>query len=142
VLHRLALAFFSEKRLDARLQLLRRDDRRGARIAQQMLELGCRVHAVDGHDRGVGAQDAVVGDYELRAVVHEQRHAVAAPHAAFLLQETRDRFAALLELPVVGRGAAKGEGGAAREARRRNLEVVPERSFGNREMEREAAREE
>ena len=117
VLHRLALALRSEK-----------GSTRGCSSCAVMIVVApascsrCSSSPVVfmqliGHDHGVGAQDAVVRDHELRAVVHEQRHAVAASHAAFLLQEARERLALGMEFAVVGRRhrrrAGRGGSGSA-----------------------------
>jgi hypothetical protein len=39
------------------------------------------VHGVDGHHHRVGALHGIKGHHELRAVLHEQQHAVTTLHA-------------------------------------------------------------
>ena len=72
----------SDQRLDARIQLLRDDDGGGSRVLGTAQELLREVHGIEWHHHGVRAQDSVVGDHELRAVLHEQEHAVALSDSA------------------------------------------------------------
>jgi hypothetical protein len=58
------------------------DGQHGAAVLDEVLQLRGAVHRVDGHDDGVRAQDGVVGDDELRAVLQADEHAVALPDAA------------------------------------------------------------
>jgi hypothetical protein len=66
-----------------------------------MAQLPGEVHRVHRHHDGVGAQDGVVGDDELGTVLQVQQHALAARHAAALLQPARQRVDLALELAVV-----------------------------------------
>ena len=64
---------------------------RGLRVLDVMAQLLGAVHRIHRHHHRVGAQDGVVGDDELRAVLQVEEHAVALLHAAALLQETGER---------------------------------------------------
>ena len=81
-----------EQRLDARVQLLRHQQRVGAGILGIAQDFLREVHGVQRHHHGVRTQDAVVTNHELRAILHEQQHAIALAHAATLLQVARDPF--------------------------------------------------
>jgi hypothetical protein len=80
------------------------------------------VHRVDRHHHRIGAQDGVIGDHELRAVLRVEQHALAARDAVALLQEAGERIDLTLELGVgdaaavvVDRGALRISRGAARQ---------------------------
>ena len=78
----------ARQRLHARIQLLRNDRGGGAGILRAAQELAREVHRIERDDDRVGAQDRVVGDHELGAVLHEQQHPLAPGDAAVLLQVT------------------------------------------------------
>ena len=63
-----------------------------ARIRYHLGDFLAEQHAIEGHDHGVGAQDRVVRDDELRTVLHVERNPVAALHIAILLQKSGQEF--------------------------------------------------
>ena len=80
---------------------------------------------------------------ELKLIVETAKssgRAVAA-HASTPEGMRRAALAGVETIEHGDRGTAEVQGRVVRKTRRRHLEVVPERGFGKREMEREAARE-
>ena len=112
--------------VDDRRQVGAADHDLGAGIGDVVLELLGAVHRVDRHHDRVRAQDRVQRDRKLRAVLHEDGDPVAGLDARFL-QPAGQRDGVVAHLPV-GQGATEEEiRGAVGEARRRDLEVEPER---------------
>ena len=118
-------------------QLGRADDHLRVRIGDVVAELVGAVHRIDRHHHRVGAHHRVQRDDELRAVLHEQRHPVAAAHA-LRLQPAGQRLGLaphLAPAPVVAQAAP---GGLVRPALRGDLEVEPQRGLGHRQLARQA----
>jgi len=82
------------------IELLTDDGDARLRIVDVVAQLLRPVHRVDRHDHRIGAQDGVVGDEELRAVLQIEEHAVASGDAAALLQKTGERIGFALHLRV------------------------------------------
>ena len=95
-----AIDFRTEQRLDLRINLL--SDQRYFRSAvlHVVLELGGDAHRVHRYDDRVGAQDRVVRNDELRAVLHHQQDSIALLHSAVVLQVSRELLGLLRELRV------------------------------------------
>jgi hypothetical protein len=123
----------SDQGLDARIQLLGHDDGGGSRVLGTAQELLREVHGIERHHHGIRAQDSIVGDHELRAVLHEQEHAVALSDSAALLQETRDALCFVENLAKGDRGIVEHEAGLVRMTSRRHLEVV--KHIGGRQVQ-------
>src|SRR5690606_493296 len=125
-----------------RIQLLSDDGRARPTVVDAVAQLRFEVHRVDRNDDRVRAQDRVVADDELRAVLQIEQHAIAAPHAGFVLQpsgnaldlveETREADARVVENQVRLVGIAFGG----------NPGVVDERNLRRRQVVRNAARPE
>ena len=77
---------FAHQRLDLRPHLLATNRHRGAAVLHVVPQLLGAVHRVHRHHSGVGAQNGVVADHELRAVLQVEQHAVALLHATTLLE--------------------------------------------------------
>jgi hypothetical protein len=79
------------------------------------------VHRIHRHYDRIGTQDRVVGDYELRAVLRVEEHAVAARDAEALLQKAGEHVDLTLQLrvgdsaSVVIDGRALGRPGGGRD---------------------------
>ena len=127
-----------EQRRDARQQFVAadRDPRPG--IGGIVRQFRGEVHRIDRHHHRVGAQDGVIGDDELRAVLHVEQDAVAAAHAAVLPQIARERVRLRLEFGVAELAAVEENRGLARIACGRDLEVVTEAGLGQRKLLRHA----
>ena len=105
-------------------QVLGDEGEPGAAVVYEVAQFGVAVHGVDRHDDRVGAQDAVVGEHPLRAVLHHQQHAVAGHHAAIVLQVAGDAFGLVVELREAQLAVVEDDEGFVGEARRRHLGVV------------------
>ena len=77
-----------------------------ASLAQRR-EFTGEVHGIEGYHDGIGAQNSVVGDHELRAVLHEQQHAVALSDSAPMLQVAGDQLRLSQNLGKADRGVVK-----------------------------------
>ena len=89
-----------------------------------MLEFLGPVHRVDRHHHRIGAQNAEMRDHQLRAVLHQQHHAVAGPHAQ-ALQVGSKSFGLRHQLRVVGLPAKEVNRSFAGIAPRAGGQVVP-----------------
>ena len=105
-------------------QLLPGEDHGGIAVVHVVAQLLGEVHRVHRHDHGVGAQDGVEADEELRTVLHEQQHAVAALHATALLEIAGKRQRLRSQLRVAHRRVVEDHRRLVRIACRRHLQVV------------------
>ena len=94
-----------------------------------MLELDRLVHRVQADVDRPGLQRPVAGDGELRAVLEEERHAVARAEAA-LLEPAGESIARLVELAEGELAAVEDERGLGRRAAGVPLEDDGERLLG------------
>jgi hypothetical protein len=53
-----------------------------------MPQLLSQIHRIDRYDHRIGANDGVIGNHELRTVLHVEQHPIAALDATFPLQVT------------------------------------------------------
>ena len=113
-----------EQRFDARVQLLRDDRSRGSCVLGAAKKFLREVHWIERHDDRIGAQDAVIGDDELRAVLHVEQHAIALAHTAALLEIARDPLRFVVNLGKADRRVVIDETGFGRIAPCGHLEVV------------------
>jgi hypothetical protein len=127
----------AQQRLHLRMDVLRHDGQPGAGVLDVVAQLGGHVHRVHRHHHGVGAQDAVVGQHELRAVLHVEQHAVALLHA-LALQPAGDALGLVLELGVADLGVVEHQEGLGRVAPRRDLDVVEQVGLRDRHVARQA----
>ncbi|MCY1225655.1 hypothetical protein D9M72_378580 [compost metagenome] len=105
-----------------------------AAVLHHMGKFGLQPHRVGRDHHAFGAQDRVVGNDKLRAVLAEQQHPVARLDAADLLQVARHPFDLVLQLGVGDRGTEILDRGLVRIAVRRRLDVVEQ--AGARRMQR------
>ena len=117
----------AEQRPQLRIDLLADDGGGGAGIVDVVAQFLGEVHRVDRHHHGIGAQDGVVGHDELRAVLHQQQHAVAAAHAAALLQIAGEGLGLTPCLRIRQRRVVEDRERLVGIAPRRHLEVVVQR---------------
>jgi hypothetical protein len=82
------------------------------------------IHWIERHDDRIGAQDAVIGDHELRAVLHVEEHAIALAHTAAPLEIARDPLRFVVNLGKADRRVVIDETGFGRIAPCGYLEVV------------------
>ena len=106
-------------------QLRGTDRRLGAGVADVVAQLGGFVHRVDRHHHRVGAHDRVVGDHQLRAVLHHHQHPVAGAHAG-AAEPGRQGFALAQQLAVAERAVEEADRGFFRIAPRAGDQVVPQ----------------
>ena len=88
------------ERRDALVELLPDDRDARLRILDVMAQLLRAVHRIHGHHGRVGAQDGVIGDDELRAVLEVEEYAVTLDDAAMALQEPGERIGFPLDVRV------------------------------------------
>ena len=108
------------------------DDDRGLGVGDVVAELLGPVHRVHRHHHRVGAQGRVERDRELRAVLHEEGDAVALADA-FPLQPAGQRLGLGTQLGEADAAAEEDVRRLVRKARRRHLDVEPERGLGHRQ---------
>jgi hypothetical protein len=126
------------QRLHLRMQVLRRHDGGGPRVGDVVAQLFGEIHRIDRHHDGVRAQDRVIGQHELRAVLHVEQHAVAVLHAAMDLQPACQALGLVKERGV-GKGAVvKDRQRFVRIAPRRDGQVVEQVRLRNGEVMRQA----
>ena len=106
----------AEQRAHLGMEFLPADHDARVAVVHVVPEFLGQVHRVDRHHHRVGAQDGVEGDDELRAVLHEQQHAVAAFHAAALLQKAGQRVRLALQFAVAQRRTVEDDSGFVRQA--------------------------
>ena len=114
----------ADQRLHLRIELL--GDERGLGVAVEdiLAQLVRQVHRIDRHHHRVGAHDGVVRNDELRAVLHEEQHAIALLYAAFALEEPGHALGFVFQLGEGDRGIVVDQIRLFRIAMGRNLEVV------------------
>ena len=104
----------------------------GSRIRAHAQKLLGQVHGIQRHHDSIGAQDRVVGDHELRAVLHVEEHAIArGPRST-----SRDSPPGVCfgeHFRETDPGVVIDQAGLVRTAPRRDLEVV-KHVRGRREM--------
>ena len=105
-----------------------------------MAQLLGAVHGVHRHHHRIGAQDRVIRDDELRAVLQVQEHAVALRDTAALLQEPGERIRLALELGVGDGRAVEIDGHALRVLRCARGEIAIDASARDFERMRYARR--
>ncbi len=111
-------------------QIGRADRHARLRVGDVVLEFLGAVHRIDGHHHRIGAQDRVVADDELRAVLHVQQDPVALGHAGLALQPAGQRGRLRLEL-AEGNGLAEvADRGLVGIAARRHFQIDPQRGLG------------
>jgi hypothetical protein len=125
-----------EQRLNACVQFLRSEGDFGAAVLHVVPKLLREVHRIDRHDDRIRAQDAVVGQHELRAVLHVEQHPVASPHATGLLQIAGDALRLLLESRIADAVVVEDRAGLVRIAKGRDLQVAIEMRLGQRDRPR------
>ena len=135
----MAQTLMADQRLDVREHFLAADAHGGLGVLQVVLELGAAVHRVDRHDNGVGAQNGVVTDDELRCVLHEQHHPVAFFHAQ-VLQFAGQGVHLLLEFPVGDGRIVVDDRVLIRVAQSGNFEVAVKAGFRKLELVRQPLR--
>ncbi|MNT26044.1 hypothetical protein D3C72_1615960 [compost metagenome] len=102
------------------------------RIGDVVRQLIGRVHGVDGHHHCIGAQNGIVRQHQLRAVLHQQDHAVAPLHT-LRMQVRRQPLGDLLHLPVGDDLLEEHQGRVIGVAPRVDRQVVPYRSLRHRQ---------
>jgi hypothetical protein len=117
----------AEQRLHLRMEFLRDERHGGAAVLDVVAQLVGQVHRVHRHHHRVGAQDGVVADDVLRAVLHEEQHAVALLHAGFPLQPAGEALGLVAEFGEADRRVVEDQVGLVGIARRRDLGVVEQR---------------
>ena len=117
----------AEQGAQLRIDLLADDGGSGAGIVNVMAQFLGEVHRVHRHHHRIGAQDGVIGDDELRAVLHQQQHAVAAAHAAALPQIAGQSLGLAPCLGIRKRRIVEHRERLVGIAPRRHLEVVVQR---------------
>ena len=127
----------TEQRPHLRIDVLRHDGHRGAAVPDVVAQFGRHVHGIDRHHHGVGAQDGVVGQHELRAVLHVEQHPVAF-FDTLLFQPAGDAFGINLEFGEADLGVVEHQVGFVGEALCRNLDVVEQVGFGHAHVARQA----
>ena len=132
------LAGCGHQRLDLGIQVLRREDGGGAGVAHVMAQFFGQVHRIDRHHHRVGAQDGVIGQHELRTVLHVEQHAVALAHAAFLLQVAGNLLDLELEIAVAERRVVEDREGLVRVAGGRHFQVVEQIRLRHGQVPRQA----
>ena len=130
----------SQQRLHLRQQFLRHEGHRRAGIGHVVTQLIGPVHRVDRHDHRVGAQDPVVGEHPLGAVLHVEQHAVAGLYVCLALQPACDALGVASKLGKAERRVVENDERLVRKARRRHLHVVEEMRLRQREMSRQPRR--
>ena len=130
----------AQVRRDLRVQFLPAERGGGVAVGDEMPQLLAQVHRVDRHHHGVGAQDGVIADHELRAVLHVQQNPVAFAHPAMALQEPGERVDLALELAETERAAIEDDERLVRVACGRDFEVVVEAGPGQRQVLAQALR--
>ncbi|MHC2654014.1 hypothetical protein ACVMHY_006593 [Bradyrhizobium barranii subsp. barranii] len=78
---------FARQRRKYVVELASDDRDLGAAVFGEVRDLSRLVHGIDGHDHGVRPHHRVVGDDILRRVLQRDHDAIAALHAASVLQE-------------------------------------------------------
>jgi hypothetical protein len=111
-----------------RKQILREDRRFRRCIRDLAAQLRGDVHRIRRHRDRAAAPHRVRGDDELRAVLHEQQHAIAFGDGEVLLQEARQRIDLLFQFRVAECGAVIDDRGFAWVALGGDVEVGHERS--------------
>ena len=122
---------------DDRHQVGSADDDAGLGVGDVVAELLDPVHRVHRHHHRVGTQRRVESDRELRAVLHEEGDAVARADA-FALQPAGERFGLRAKLAKGDAAAEEDERGLVGKARRRHLDVEPERGLGQGQRTRQS----
>ncbi len=130
----------AQVRLDLAVQVLRAHDHAGVGVGDVVRELVAAVHRVDRHHHRVGAQDGVVADDELRAVLRVEQHAVAAAHAADVLQVAGERLGRAQQLGIGERRAVVVDRALVRIAARAHFEVVIQAGARHRQRFRHSRR--
>ena len=115
---------FVQQRAHLGPQVLRREDGARAGIQHVVAQLLAQVHRVHRHHHRVGAQDGVVANDELRAVLQVQQHAVTPAHAAALLQVGRQALALVLQARIADGRVVEHQRRLVRVAHGRDLEVA------------------
>ncbi len=124
--------------LGAHGQIRAADRHAGLRVGDVVLEFLGPVHRVDRHDHGIRAQDRVVRNDELRAILHIQQHPVALLHAGLLLQPARHGAGLGFQRPE-GDGVAEiADGRLVGVAMGGDHQVVPERGLRQHDLGRHA----
>ncbi|MNV66657.1 hypothetical protein D3C71_1594210 [compost metagenome] len=111
-------------------QFLCRERDAGAAVFQVVRQFIRRAHRVHRHHHRLGAQDGVVGDDELRAILAEQQHAVARFHAGAMLQIAGHRVDLALEPRIVQHRVVEHDGGFVGIPRGRGLQVEDQAGLG------------
>ncbi|MCY1237864.1 hypothetical protein D9M72_505760 [compost metagenome] len=117
----------ANQRRDFPNQLMRTEGRHRAAVRRDMPHFLAPQHGIDRHHHRIGAQDGEVSGNELRAVLAEQQHAVAALHAAAALQVARHALHFLQQGGIADRCIVEINGRLVGKAPRRHLEVVEQR---------------
>ena len=101
----------ADQRAELGKELLSGDRNLRIAVGNVMAQLIGEVHRVHRHDHRIGAQNRIVRDHGLRAVLHEQQHAITFFYAASPLQEASQRVYIVLECTVGERRAVVDQRG-------------------------------
>ena len=126
--------------LDRLPQFLGCEDSGGAGVLEAMPQLLAAAHGVDRHHHCVGAQDRIVADHVLRAVLRIKQHPIAARDATVPLQKTREGIHLALELTVSRAAAVVVEGAVVGIATGAHLEVEVDARPRHRQGPRQSGR--
>jgi len=88
------------QRSDSIVQLLADDGRFRLAVRHKKGQLPGQEHRVKGYDNCVGPEDRIIGDDELRRVLHEKHHPIPAGDAYILLQKAGQGVHFFQQLPV------------------------------------------
>ena len=121
-----------------RQQLLRHQGDAGAAVLDVILHLGRGAHGIDRHHGGAGTQHRIVGRHELRAVLADQQHPIAALHPQALAQKAGQRIDPGLKLRIGEHRAAIDDGGLVRVALGRHVQVMGQRHLRHTNFVRQA----
>jgi hypothetical protein len=88
----------ADERFQLRIHFLRDERRLCAAVLDVVRELCRHTHWIDRHDDRVRTQNGVVRNDELRAVLHDEQHAIAFSDRTVLLQKSGQTFHFVLEI--------------------------------------------
>lgn len=111
----------------------------GAAILDDMAQLVFEQHGVCRHHDRIRAQDREIRGDELRTVLAEDHDAVAALHAAHVLEIAGQPLHLVQQLAVRDRAAVKVDDDLLRKAPRRDFQVFEQRRLGHVKALRHAA---
>jgi hypothetical protein len=120
---------------ELRHQIGRADRQASLRIGDVVGELLAPTHGIGRHDDRPQPQQRIERNHVLRRVLQGQHHPIAFAHTGLAVQPAGQPLCLCAQLRKTERTAEEHEGRFVRIAPRRDVQVVPQRGLGSRQVE-------